>query len=459
MLRKYFGSASFYRQALCIALPVMGQSLIQNLVSLIDNFMVAGLGDVKMSGVNIAGQILFVFMVLLNTVCTAGGIFMTQFFGAKDGRGMRQSLCFKIVVSGAALVIYLAVCMLFPRSVLRLLVIGNAEADAILDVGVRYISLMGYIGLPIVMSGIMASSLREVGEVKAPLVISVAATIINTFLNWVLIYGNLGAPRLEVTGAAYATIIARCAETLMYFMFLRRFRQPFAIRPDDLAHIDWKLFRTILKRGSMMIFSEMVWVVSETVTTALYNSRGGADVVSGMSASFAIANLFFVAFTGITTATGIIVGKSLGAGRLDEARAEARWLLTASIFFGAVMTVLGLAAMLLVPVVFASLSAASQSICASMVFWMAIFMPVWVYQNAQFAISRAGGDTMMGMLVDVICTIGIATPLMFYLALGTGVGPVAIYISIKLVDFAKVLIAWLWLRKERWVKNLASVQG
>ena len=79
---RWFGPAAFYKSALAIGLPIMAQSLIQNLVSLIDNFMVSGLGDVKMSGVNIAGQILFVFMVLTNAICAAGGIFLTQYFGA-----------------------------------------------------------------------------------------------------------------------------------------------------------------------------------------------------------------------------------------------------------------------------------------------------------------------------------------------------------------------------------------
>ena len=95
-LSTQFGPTSFYAQALKIAIPVMAQMLIQNLVSLIDNFMVAGLGDVKMSGVNICGQILFVFMVIMNTFSMAGGIFLTQFFGAADKNGMRQSFCFKL---------------------------------------------------------------------------------------------------------------------------------------------------------------------------------------------------------------------------------------------------------------------------------------------------------------------------------------------------------------------------
>ena len=79
-----FGPAHFYKRALLIALPVMGQLLIQNMVSLMDNFMVAGLGDVKMSGVNIAGQVNFIFLVFVNALCISGGIFMSQYNGAKN---------------------------------------------------------------------------------------------------------------------------------------------------------------------------------------------------------------------------------------------------------------------------------------------------------------------------------------------------------------------------------------
>ena len=203
---KIFGPASFYKKALLIALPVMLQMLIQNMVSLIDNFMVSGLGDVKMSGVNISGQILFVFMVLLNTICTAGGIFMSQYYGAGDKRGMRQALSFKAVLAAVAIVLYLLVCMVFPRQVLSLMVVGNSQADAILDEAVKYMFLMGFNGIPMAISTICSSSLREIGRVRTPLFISVIATLVNTFFNWVLIYGNLGAPRLEVQGAAIATI-------------------------------------------------------------------------------------------------------------------------------------------------------------------------------------------------------------------------------------------------------------
>jgi len=94
---KYFGPIGFYKRAFSLALPIMIQMFIQSLVSLIDNFMVAGLGDLKMSGVNVANQLIFVYMTGLNVLCSAGGIFMSQYNGTKDSNGMQQSYRFKYI--------------------------------------------------------------------------------------------------------------------------------------------------------------------------------------------------------------------------------------------------------------------------------------------------------------------------------------------------------------------------
>ena len=139
-MNRYFGDWNFYKKALLIAMPVMLQQLIQTMISLIDNFMVAGLGDIKMAGVNITGQIMFAFMVFLNAICMAGGIFMTQYSGAKDREGMQQTLCFKIIVAGLAIAAYLLACMVFPRTILQLMVMNNNQADAILDQAVPYMT-------------------------------------------------------------------------------------------------------------------------------------------------------------------------------------------------------------------------------------------------------------------------------------------------------------------------------
>lgn len=450
-----FGSASFYKSAIAIAMPIMLQQLIQSMVSLIDNFMVSGLGDICMSGVNVAGQILFVFMILINSICMAGSIYLTQYFGAKDSDGMKQAFRFKLLMGIAALVPFFFVCIVFPRQVLSMMLIGNTDAAQILDQAVSYIRIMLFVGIQMVISMALASSMRDTRDVKTPLIISVLATLINTLFNWLLIYGHLGFPRLEVKGAAIATVIAKTVECTLFLIVSIKRRPDFLVGLRGLFAIDRKLFAGILKKGLMVIFCEMVWVLSETITTALYNGRGGADVVSGMSSGFVIANLFFIAFGGIYSATGIIMGRTLGSGDLEGARRQKTHILSGSAVFGVIMCVFGLATTFMIPVVFGKLSENAISICRSMVIMMSFFMPVWVYMNAQVAVARSGGDTAMGTYVDSFITIFIMLPEIFLLAKFTKIGPVGLYFWVKALDFAKIIIFHFWLKKERWLKNLA----
>lgn len=450
------GSASFYRQALKIALPVMGQLLIQNMVSLIDNFMVAGLGDIKMSGVNIAGQINFVFLIFINTICMSGGIFMSQYNGAKDSAGMQQVFRFKIVLCVASSLIYTAVSILWPRPLLALMVHGNNQSEAIIEEGVRYMRFLSFAWIPAVIATSIGSSLREIGKVKPPLLICVTATIVNTFFNWVFIYGNLGAPRLETAGAAIATVIARVVEMTIFIVYITVTKPPFFSKFLQILKVKFSLFVTILRKSALVLVSEMSWVLSETITTALYNSRGGAEVVSGMSAGFAIANLFFVCFTGIATVTGVIMGGTLGSDRLQEAKAQKNWLLSGSTIFGTFMAVLGCLTTFLIPLIFGNLSDAARAVTRGLVLVNALYMPVWALINAQFAVARTGGDATMGAIVDLSTNSLLVVPGMFLLTYLTGLGPVAMYAIIKVSDFVKITICAIWLKKERWLTNLAA---
>ena len=459
MKNKIIGNVAFYKSTLAIAVPIMLQQLIQSMVSLIDNFMVSGLGDVSMSGVNIAGQILFVFLIFTNTICMAGGIFLTQFFGAKDRGGMQQAFVFKLLMGFAALIPFLLVCLVFPRQILSLMVIGNTEAPLILDEAVKYIRIMSLIGIPMTVSVCIASSLRDMGKVRIPLMVTIVATLTNTVFNYLLIYGNFGFPALGVRGAAYATVIARTVEFIIFAVIYFKTKPAFAVRPSREFVLDKKLTREILKKGALMLFCEMTWVLSETITTAIYNGRGGADVVSGMASSFAIANLFFVAFTGIYSSTSVILGKTLGEGELEKARREKTWLLSGAAIFGLLMMFVGFATTLIVPVVFGKLSPNAIAISRNMVILMSFFMPVWVFFNAQQAVARAGGDTKMGAYADAGITIVVMLPMLFVLGRYTDIGPVQMYLCVKLLDVIKIGIFHFWLKKERWLRNLTKEQS
>lgn len=450
------GPWSFYRGALAIAVPVMLQTLITSLVSLVDNFMVAGLGDVKMAGVNAANQVNFIFLVLVNTVNVAGGIYLAQHRGAGDEEGMRQAFRFKLIMGMGAGALHSVLALAFAEPLVRLMVAGNGSEADIVRQGAAYMRAVAPSFIPTAAAVAFATSYREIGRTRVPLVISSLAAFAHIGMNWLLIYGNLGMPRMEAPGAALASDVSRLLELAGFLAWTMREKPAFRIRIRQLVSVDMRLFGSILGRSTQMLFSEMTWVFSETVITALYNSRGGAQTVAGMSAAWALANLFFLVFSAIQTVTMVTVGSTLGAGNLEEARKRARWVMSGSLPFGAIVGVCAAASTAVIPLVFSNLTPEARVTTRAMLLVISAYIPLWTLLNAQFAVSRSGGDTMMGIWVDVGVTWLVFIPAAWFMARFTPVGPVFLFGVAKLSDFMKTGVAFWWLSKERWVRNLAS---
>jgi putative MATE family efflux protein len=459
-LKQRFGPLSFYREALSIALPVMMQTFIMSMVSLIDNFMVAGLGDVSMAAVNVTNHIVFVYIVIINAICGAGGIYIAQFRGANDHEGMKHAYRFKIIFVSAMAFLFIAVCIFFPRPIIASMITGNIAREEIAAAGSDYLKLITWTFLPMALSSAIGSSFREIAKPKVPLIVSAAATFVNTAGNWILIYGNLGAPRLEVEGAAYATIIARVFEFIVFVCYAAKVKAPFFVGLTRLFDINKRLIREFFFKSGMIFVSEISWVSAETVMVAMYNRRGGAEVVAGMAAGWTIANIFFLIFGGIWTAAGILVGGSLGAGKLDEARQRAGWLKSASIVAGFVTALPGaLLSALIIPLVFSNLSPAARSNALGLVLVILAYLPLWGLLNIQYAISRAGGDTAMGMYVDLSVNTFLFAPGAFVLSFATSIAPVPMFAILKLTDIVKCILCRYFLRKELWVKNLTGTSA
>ncbi|MDR2501257.1 MAG: MATE family efflux transporter [Treponema sp.] len=454
-VKRAFGPLSFYRQALGIALPVMAQQLIMSMVSLIDNFMVAGLGDASMAAVNVANQINFTYLVITNSICAAGGIYLAQFNGAGNQEGMRHAYRFKAIFTLAVSLGYGVLCRAAPESLIALMTMGNAAQGEIISAGAAYLRLTAFTLAPIALSSAIGTACRETGKPGIPLMISAAAAGVNTLGNWLLIYGNLGAPRLEIHGAAAATIIARCFEVTAFLWYAYTRKAPFFTGFLSLLRIDKPLIREILLKSGMLFLSDASWISSETIVTALYNGRGGAEVVAGMAAGWSIANIFFLLFGGIWTTAAVLVGGSLGAGNLEEGRRRGAWITSGAAAAGLAAALAGAAlSWLLIPLVFSNLSPAARAISLGLIGVILIYLPLWAVLNALFAVSRSGGDTALGMYTDLSVNTLLFVPGAFILALGTSLDPVPLFALLKLTDIVKFFIARHFYKKERWVRNL-----
>ena len=456
-LTSRFGPSSFYKEALAIALPVMLQQFIMSMVSLVDNFMVAGLGDVSMAAVNVSNQLNFVYIVIINTTCQAGGIYIAQFHGAGDTAGMKHAFRFKVLFALVCSVAYFTLCQSIPEKMIAMMTMGNSAQSEIVAAGSVYLRIGSFAVFPMALSFAIGTSFREIARPKVPLFVSVAATIVNTFGNWVFIYGNLGAPRLEVAGAAYTTVIARAFELAIFLVYTRINKPLFFVGVSGIFKINIKLVRQILSKSGMIFVSEMSWISSETIMTAMYNRRGGAEIVAGMASGWAIANVFFLLFGGIWITSAVLVGGALGAGKLDDARRRAGWLKSGVLVASLIIAPIGAGVTaLIIPQVFSNLSEAARATSLGLVMVILCYLPLWSLLNVQFAITRAGGDTAAGMYTDLSVNTFFFVPGAVLLAIFTSVHPVPMFAMLKLTDFIKFFVIRHFVKKERWVKNLTT---
>ncbi|MBR5903397.1 MAG: polysaccharide biosynthesis C-terminal domain-containing protein, partial [Clostridia bacterium] len=215
VLKKFIGDKAFYRRMLAVALPIMIQSGITNFVSLLDNVMVGQVGTVQMNGVAISNQLLFVFNLCLFGAVAGAGIFTAQYFGSGDKDGVRSTMRYKLIIGVLLCAVAAAVFALFGRELIGLFLHGEGSAEDAaqsLHYGYKYLLIMLAGILPFALSNAYSSTLRETGQTIVPMLGGIAAIFVNLILNYVLIFGHFGAPKMGVAGAALATVISRYVE-------------------------------------------------------------------------------------------------------------------------------------------------------------------------------------------------------------------------------------------------------
>lgn len=455
MRRKYFGNAKFYKDVLFIAIPVMGHMFVTTLVAIIDSFMVAQLGDIKMSGVNISNQIFFIVQIATSSLATAGGIFLSQYSGAKQKEGMQQAFRFKILMLFFVATASMIFIFSFSEQLLFAMAGGNKNASEIVPYGKQYLNIILFTFIPFAFSTAISTSLRETGSPRLPFIIAIIAASTNAIGNYALIYGNFGAPRLEVIGAAYATLFAKVLELVL--LLIVSYKKDFFVSPMHIFKVNLKVAKEIIKRSSWLLLADLTWAFSETMINAVYNGMGGSEVVSGMSAGWTISDLFFLTHLGLGTSITVIIGGLLGQNKLEEAREKARWFIGLSIIVGIVVGIIeALSSLILVPFVFGNLSYAAQTVAIRLLIVVAVYLPAWTLTNAQYYILLAGGDSFSMSIIDTSINVIVSIPLAFLLSSLTGIDPVALYAIIKIVSLIKPILTHFALKKETWIKNLTS---
>ena len=456
--RKWLGSRQFYQMTLGIALPIMVQNGISTFVNLLDNLMVGRLGTEAMSGVSIVNQFLFIFNLVVFGAVSAAGIFMAQFHGKGDREGEMYTFRFKFLVCLAVGLIGTAVMWAFHDSFIRLFLYsdgGGGDLELTFAEGKKYLYVMLAGLLPFAIANAYGSSMRETGDTVTPMVASIAAVAANFVLNYLLIFGSFGAPRLEVRGAAIATVVSRFLELaiLVVRTHVKAGKYGYIRSAFRSFRIPLRLFRDISLRGLPLIANEGLWSLAVTLTNQCYATRG-LDVVAASNIYSTIWNLFSVVFLSMGNAIAIVLGNQLGAGKLEEAKDTSRRLIGFSIF----CSVLTAAVMASISGVFPLLYNTTDGVrelATYMIRVAAIMMPCSAFTNAAYFTIRSGGKVFVTMLFDSVFMWVVLMPIVFGFSRLTDIGIHPLFAIGVGTEFLKCLLGAFMLHRGTWVKQLA----
>ena len=450
---------SIYKRALVLAIPMMIQNGITNMVSLIDNVMVGSLGTEEMTAVSIVGQLIFVFNLAIFGGISGPGIYGAQYYGQRNIKGFQNTFRIKIWICLFCLILGMAVFIGFGDSLIGLYLHGESESidsAETLKYGMQYLWIMLGGLLPFVITQIYSSSLRETGDSMKPMVAGVCSVIVDVVFNYFLIYGKFFFPKLGVEGAAIATVLARIVEMAIVVIWahIKSSKYEFLQGIYKTLLVPRKIVGEIVKKGIPIFLNEFLWAGALAAMTQCYSTRG-LEIVAGINISNALCNLLNVVFVALGSAVGILVGQTLGRSDYEQAKKDSFQLtgFTGVISIGLMIVLLAISG------VFPKLYDVTQEVRSYGTYFIiitAVFFPVQGVLNALYFTLRSGGKTLITFLFDSVYSWCVTFPIAILLCFFTSLPILVVYSVVQAADIIKVLVGYTLIKKGKWISNIVE---
>lgn len=439
----------FRREFMKVAVPVALQSLLQSSFSVVDQVMTGQLGEASIAGIGLAGKFASLYSVLLSAIAAVAGIMIAQYIGKKNSKEIGRSFYLNLCLSIGLAILFFALCELLPKQIMGLYTTDIATRDS----ATIYLRIIAVSYLPMAGSLLLATLFRCMDYASIPLYAMLFNAGLDTALNYVLIFGKFGFPRMGIAGAALATVIAQIAGfVIMLVLFFRLSRKknwklPFAI---CLSRAGWRQYGCIL---APILICEFFWSLGENVYASIYGHIG-TNACAAMTLTSPMQVLFMGAMSGISQAAGILIGKRLGAENYELAYRDSKKMMRYGVFGSLCLSILLILCGGYYVRIF-HVEEQVQTIAYQLLVVFAIIAPVKV-QNMILGggIIRSGGKTKYVMVIDLIGTWIFGVPLGLLTAFVFNLPITAVYFILSLEECVRLGISILVFRKRNWMTSI-----
>ncbi|MBR2520817.1 MAG: MATE family efflux transporter [Oscillospiraceae bacterium] len=397
---------SFAKRTLNIMLPVAAQQLISIGVSTMDSIMLGSFGEIPIAATSLANSLTTLFFFMFMGLGTGSTTLAAQFWGNKDKDSLKKLAAMTIRIALVLGVVYCLAAVLIPGPIMHIF----TNDQRIIDKGISYLSILGF---TFPFNALATSStylLRSTGHTKTPLISSICAFFINVFFNWVFIFGKLGAPQMEIAGAAVGTLIARIFEFAVICGYLFLKDKNIGLRIKDVLLRDKMILKKFISYSLPLLFSDTMLALGLNIQGVILGHMS-ADIVAARSIVMVLSQFVTVFNIGLSTASGVVIGNTIGEGDVDRAFREGKAYILLSIAIGFV----GLVIVLLIYPWFLTLYNVAESTKATareIFLCISLTMPLQTlaYVTSK-GILRGAGDTKFISFADITLLWVVSLPL------------------------------------------------
>ncbi len=446
MKREFF---KYIKALFLVSLPIIIQQLFVNIASLLDTLMVGQLDDSSVSGVYIATQIIFVVNLAIFGATEGGSVFLCQFKGLKDKDKITNSFSFKLMFSVILATMATIIILLFNRQLASLFT-NNQEA---IEIACNYMKILSISFIPFAITNAISTSMRELDHPVTPMTITAIGIVFNFMINYVLIFGKFGFPRIGATGAAIGTIFERLFEFIACIILCFIKKYDFLFNLKENIKINKELLKKMIIKSVPLLINETLWAIGQSVLVYFF-SRVDEIATVVLPISNTIYNLIFVVCLGIGNGISILIGEVIGSGEYAQGQKKGYFSLIFTLIIGITLgTILFIIAPWVVTL-YTGVNVEAQRLAMYLIRFNAFYILICALNNALFFLMRSGGRTEIVLLFDSFYAFLIQIPGCIILLHFFKLDLVTFICIIYSLDIIKLIIGAGIVISKKWIKNL-----
>ena len=442
---------SFYQKMLTLAVPIAIQSLITSSLQMVDSLMVGQLGVTSIAAVGVGNKITTILILILQGFGSGAAIFASQYWGRKDKENIKRILYLTVNIVTIFSLLFTVVILLFTKQFIHIF----TDDQSVVESSVSFLRLISYSYLFTALTVVFSTILKSMGEVKFPLYISILAIGINSSLNYLLIFGNFGFREMGVEGAGLATLIARIIQSGLLFLLVRK-SLALSLKTIKLNEVfDKILMKKYFSITIPSIINHAAWTLGDASYFWVY-SQMGTNELAAVTMVDPLLFFFMALFIGMSDASQVMVGNSIGSRRNDEAFDYAKQFI--KLTFG-LSIVAGIGIVLITPT-FLSIYKISDTVAglAKSVLTVYAFLVIGKMLNMvnNIGVLRAGGDVKFVLYVDMVGVWVIGLPLAVAGAFWLHLPVYAVFALANSHEFLRAFIGIKRTFSKKWIRNVVA---